>query len=57
MSKSLIIRRRRTVRNSGVAQVASALGVSKQAVANFANGCRSALRPEYRKRIKIIEEN
>jgi len=52
----LIIKRRRTVRNVGVAEVAATLGVSKQAVANYVNGCRSALRPEYRDRIQVIDE-
>lgn len=55
--KALVIRRRKFVRNVGVAEVAAVLNVSKQAVANYANGCRSALRPEYRKRIQIIEED
>lgn len=54
--KYLVIRRRKSVRNVGVAEVAAALNVSKQAVANYVNGCRSALRPEYRKRIQIIVE-
>mgnify|MGYP003343420792 CR=1 FL=1 len=55
--KHLIIRRRKSVRNVGVAEVAAALNVSKQAVTNYVNGCTSALRPEYRNRIQIINED
>ena len=57
MSKNLIIRRRKVVRNVGVAEVADALRVSRQAVTNYVNGCHSALRPEYRRKIKIINED
>lgn len=57
MPKKIIIRRRRVTRSIGITEAAHALGVKKQSVASYVNGDRSSLRPEFRKRITIIDED
>lgn len=57
MPKKIIIRRRRVTRSIGITEAAHALGVKKQSVASYVNGDTSSLRPEFRKRITIIDEN